>query len=405
MEISAKEFMRMQPNTKKVTEVEKFYMLLATKLTKHWDESGRFSDMPDTQREAVVLAVVGYFQDVVTDAGIWRSFTMMHEHLYGTPLPFYGRSDDYIDYELNRDDLRFIIWYALEGQHYKNFNLSPLDADIGWLADEFHQLLDEVYETAPEAIEYNMKAGVDPEDVEDANSIFELSTWLFYHCYLLKHASKIAIAKAHLEARDIYQKEGAAAAEKIQDLYDRVMLSQPCGPLALPIGEWVQMVATGELPKKVKVEKKEIHHLYTDFVKANGKEIAFFKDYEALVSFLTCKMGWEQEEGGVLPNLKAHANFVILANKEHGILIAPNVAQFVAMEGNTLYNKALASQEAHTLVTEPGRCPADLIRYLFNRGLLPDAKLPADESGTILHDNWDFLARLYQQEFYTSAEI
>lgn len=401
MEISAKEFMRMQPNTKKVTEVEKFYMLLATKLAKHWDDSGRFTDMPDSEREAVVLAVVGYFQDVVTDAGIWRSFTMMHEHLYGTPLPFYARNEDYVDYELNLDDLRFIIWYALEGQHYRNFNLSPLNTEIEWLAGEFFRLLDEVYETAPEAIEYNMKTGVDPEDVEDANSIFELSTWLFYHCYFLKHASKIAIAKAHLEARDIYQKEGAGAVEKIQDLYDRVMLSQPCGPLALPIGEWVQMVATGDLPKKAKVEKHEVHHLYTDFVKATGKEIAFFQDYDALVSFLTGKMGWEQEEGGVLPNLKGHANFVILANKEHGILIAPNVAQFVAMEGNTLYDQALASQEAHTLVTEPGRCPADLIRYLFGEGLLPDAKLPTDSTGVLLHDNWDFLARLYQQEYYT----
>lgn len=89
-------------------------------------------------------------------------------------------------------------------------------------------------------------------------------------------------------------------------------------------------------------------------------------------------MGWEQEEGGVLPNLKEYGNFVVLANKEHGILIAPNVAQFVAMEGNALYDQTAAAREAHTLVTEPGRCPADLIRYLFEHHLLPDAVLPAD---------------------------
>ena len=40
MEISAKEFMRMQPNTKKVTEAEKYYMLLATRLAKRWDDCG-----------------------------------------------------------------------------------------------------------------------------------------------------------------------------------------------------------------------------------------------------------------------------------------------------------------------------------------------------------------------------
>lgn len=275
MEISAKEFMRMQPNTKKVTEAEKYYMLLATRLAKRWDDCGRFTDLSDSERQAVVLAVVGYFQDIVTDAGIWRSFTMMHEHLYGKPLPFFPRSENYIDYELNLDDLRFLIWYALEGQHYKNFNISPFNPDIEWLAEEFYKILDEVYETAPDSVEYNIKTGVDPEDLEDANSIFELSSWLFYHCYFMKHASKITIAQAHIEARDMLQKEGESAMEKIQDLYDRVMLSEPCGPLALPIGEWVQMVATGELPKPRESKKSETHHLYTDFMKANGKEIGF----------------------------------------------------------------------------------------------------------------------------------
>ena len=216
----------------------------------------------------------------------------------------------------------------------------------------------------------------------------------------MKHASKITIAQAHIEARDMLQKEGESAMEKIQDLYDRVMLSEPCGPLALPIGEWVQMVATGELPKPRESKKIETHHLYTDFMKANGKEIGFFKDYDALAAFLTGEMGWEQEEGGVLPNLKEYGNFVVLANKEHGILIAPNVAQFVAMEGNALYDQTAAAREAHTLVTEPGRCPADLIRYLFEHHLLPDAVLPADDTGEILHASWDFLARLYLQSYY-----
>lgn len=401
MEISAKEFMRMQPNGKKVTEAETYYMALASRLAKRWDESQRLTQLSDAERQAVILAVVGYFQDVVTDAGIWRSFTMMHEHLYGTPLPFFPRSESYIDYELNVDDLRFMIWYAIEGQHYRNFNISPLDPDIEWLANEFYAMLDEVYETAPESVEYNIKTGVDPEDVTDANSIFELSTWLFYHCYFLKHASKIAIANTHIEARNMLQHEGKAALEKIQDLYDRVMLSQPCGPLALPIGEWVQMVATGKLPKATEKGETPTHHLYTDFMKAYGKEIGFFKDYSELSQFLTEKMGWEKEEGGVLPSLKEYKNFVVLANREHGILIAPDVAQYVAMEGNTLYDKLAASREAHTLVTEPGRCPADLIRYLFTNHLLPDATLPADDTGKLLHSNWDFLARLYLQDRYT----
>lgn len=393
--------MRMQPYARKVTEAEEYYLRLAIRLAKEWDQMGALPHLNDAQREAVVLAVVGYFQDVVTDAGIWRSFTMMHRHLYGKSIPFYPRTDSYTDDELNLDDLRFMIWYAIEGQHYHNFNISPLDEDIERLARRFFEMLDDVYAHAPEARAYNLKIGVDPEDPADANSIFELSSWLFYHCYFLKHAGKIAIANAQIEAREMLQKEGDQAAEKIQDLFDRVMLSQPCGPLALPIGQWVQMMATGNLPRTEKqASATRIHPLYTDFMKANGKEIAFFADHDALQQFLIEGMGWEAETDGIFPNLKAHSHFVVLANAAHGILIAPDVAQFVAMPGNVLYDKAAARREAHTIVTQPGRCPADLIRYLFSHGLLPDAQLPGDTTGTLLHDNWDFLARLYLQEYY-----
>ena len=393
--------MRMQPNAKKVTEAETYYMALAGKLAQQWDETHLLSQLTPAQGEAVVLAVVGYFQDIVTDAGIWRSFSMMHRHLYGTPLPFFTPGDHYIDYELNLEDVQFMIWYALEGQHYSNFNLSPFHPEIARLAQVFHSMLNEVYETAPEARAYNLKTGVDPKDPAEANSIFELSTWLFYHCYFLKHASKIAIAKAHINARKLLETEGEKAIEKIQDLYDRVMLSQPCGPLALPIGEWVQMVATGNLPTPPKsATPAKPHHLYTDFIKANGKEIAFFNDYHALQQFLIERMGWKPEPDGIFPHLKEYGRFVILANPAHGILIAPEVAQFVAMDGNSLYHQPTARKEAHTIVTEPGRCPADLIRYLFGANLVPDAQLPGDHTGTLLHQNWDFLARLYLQEYY-----
>ena len=397
--------MRMQPYARKVTEAEEYYLRLAIRLAKEWDKMGALPHLSDAQREAVVLAVVGYFQDVVTDAGIWRSFTMMHRHLYGKSIPFYPRTDTYTDDELNLDDLRFMIWYTIEGLHYHNFNISPLDEDIERLARRFFEMLDDVYAHAPEARAYNLKIGVDPEDPADANSIFELSSWLFYHCYFMKHAGKIAIANAQIEAREMLQKEGDQAAEKIQDLLDRVMLSQPCGPLALPIGQWVQMMATGNLPQMEKrASATRIHPLYTDFMKANGKEIAFFAGHDALQQFLIEGMGWEAETDGIFPNLKAHSHFVVLANAAHGILIAPDVAQFVAMPGNVLYDKAAARREAHTIVTQPGRCPADLIRYLFSHGLLPDAQLPGDTNGTLLHDNWDFLARLYLQEYYATEE-
>ena len=109
MKISVKDFMERQPNHPKVAETDQYYLWIALRLAKLWDESPWLRTLDDSVRRDVVLAVTGYFQDVVADAGLWRSFTRLHDERHGTPLPHYGRGEDYIDYELNREDVRYVI--------------------------------------------------------------------------------------------------------------------------------------------------------------------------------------------------------------------------------------------------------------------------------------------------------
>ena len=67
---------------------------------------------------------------------------------------------------------------------------------------------------------------------------------------------------------------------------------------------------------------------------------------------------------------------------------------------NPLYNKELGEKETYTLITIQGRCPIDLVKYIFINNLVPDAKFPWDETDYVLLRNWDFLARLYLQAYY-----
>lgn len=249
MRITEHDFMLMQPNKGHRSSTDQYYHQLACRLAGLWESDGCFLSLPERARRAVVLAVVGYFQDIVADAGLWRSFTMMHNHLYGKPLPFYERADDYIDYELNRDDLRFLIWYTLDGMSLQNFLYSPLNRDIEWLANLFFAALDEVYEQAPTPIELSVAVGVDPTDVEDAGAIYDLSRWLFFDSYLMKPAAKAVLARMLLEAREIMKREQHDRESKLDDLQDRTMLSATTGPLQLSIGQWVELIATGKIPE------------------------------------------------------------------------------------------------------------------------------------------------------------
>ena len=114
MDISVKDYMMMQPNYPKVADSDKYYLQMTLRLADTFDRSGLFAHIDESTRRNVVLAVIGYYQDVVSDCGIWRSFITVHKHFYGNPLPFYAPNDEYCESELNRDDIRFIIWYILE---------------------------------------------------------------------------------------------------------------------------------------------------------------------------------------------------------------------------------------------------------------------------------------------------
>lgn len=401
MDITTQEFMKMQPNNPRVTESDKYYLQLAVRLAKLWDNSHKFASLPERTRKDIVLAVVGYYQDIIADAGIWRSFTTLHNHLYGKPLPFFERTEDYIDSELNLDDIKFLIWYTIEGHNFENFTIFPFDKNIEWLAKLFFHVLDQNYETAPNPTEYNMAVGVDIHDVEDANSIYDLSHWLFFDCYFMKPAAKLAIAQSLMEAKNIIEKEKRDVEGHLQDLNDRTMLNNPTGPLSLTIGEWMEMIVNGKMPEFLDKPKAQPHKLYTEFTAATGgSEIAFFNSYAALEKFLVEKMRWQQQEGGVLPQMKPFHNFVVLGNHDKGILIAHDVAQYIAHPDNELYDRGTAMKDGYTLVTKMGKCPVDLVKYTFSHGFAPDAVLPGDSTKRLLHDNWDFLARLYLQGYY-----
>lgn len=408
MEITVKDFMLMQPNYPRVTDSDKYYLQLAMRLASLCDDKRLLALQPEPVRRRVVLAVMGYYQDVVADSGLWRSFTMMHERLYGTPLPFYGRSDDYVDYELNLDDLRFVIWYTIEGLTFDNGRLLPLDREVERAAREFYKVLDECYEDAPNPVEYNLVTGIETGPDSDAASVYELSRWLFFKSFLMPPAAKVALAQNRAEARRIIKDAKRDLEGKLTDLDDRTMLTYPTGPLSFTIGQWVKLIASGELPSleaDAAMPDAEPHKHYRQFTEATGgSEIAFFADYDALNSFLTTQMGWDEAgPEGVFPQLRGHSRFVMLAHRAKGVLIAPDVAQYICHPANSLYNRDEARAAAHTLITDYGRCPADLVRYAFGHGLVPDAALPADPTGRLLLDNWDFLARLYQQGLYTHS--
>lgn len=241
--------MERQPNNPKVAVTDQFYLWIALRLAKLWDESPWLRGLADDVRKDVVLAVTGYYQDVVADGGLWRSFSRLHDERHGSPLPHYGRSDDYVDYELNKDDVRFVIWWTATGEA-ENEVIDPLDPELEALAMAFHMLLDEEYEAAPVPRQFCIAAEVDLDNPLDAQRIYDYAYWLYWRSFLLRPSSQAVMERAMPRAHAIIERAGESDARPLLlELNERLMSTEPAGPIPLTTAQWLRLIIEDELPQ------------------------------------------------------------------------------------------------------------------------------------------------------------
>jgi hypothetical protein len=248
MEISVKDYMERQPGNPKVAETDQFYLWVALRLAKLWDESPWLRSLDDDVRRDVVLAVTGYYQDVVADGGLWRSFTRLHDHWHGTPLPHYGRADGYVDYELNLDDVCYVIWWTVTAEQGVSV-LDPHDAELASLATAFHMLLDEEYEQAPVPRQFCIASEVDLDSPEDAQRIYDYAYWLYWRSFLLRPSSQAVMERAMPQAHAIIERAGDSDARPLlQEFNEHLMSTEPVGPIPLTTAQWLRLIIDDKLP-------------------------------------------------------------------------------------------------------------------------------------------------------------
>lgn len=402
-EFTLKEFIPMQPGYPEVAPTDEYYLNIANELAKNIDEHHLLSSYGEDLKREIILGVVGYFQDVISDSGIWRSFITFSKEIYGAPLPMFTLGENYIESELNIEDIQFLIWYYIECSLDNNGTLSPYNKEICEATKCCFAILDKYYDDAPNPTEYNLIMDVELNDAEQIQQIYDLSYWLFWNSYFMRPAATPTLKQNLLEGQQIIKEhpDPEEARPLLLELNQRIMADNPTGPHSLFMREWLKLIVENRIPHEKPKTGMIPHKFYKAFFKANNnKPIRFIKSYTELEDFLSNNMKWGESENGHLPQLKEYSNFVLYATPEKGLLVAPEISQYVFHPENFTYNKDVAHQEAHTLITEQGRCPIDLVKYLFSNNLVPDAHLPWDNTEQILLDNWDFLARLYLQSFY-----
>lgn len=397
--ITFDQYLLRQPSAPESSESDKFYFGVCQRLAEVAKERNLFPSYPEKVIERAALILIGYYQDVISDAGVWRAFISECRTLYGAPVPFYTTADsDYFDFELNKADVQFITWYALS-MNYENRRVCyPLDKEILGGANEWFNVLEAVYDEAPIPTDYRMAQELEIHSEEDRPAIMKLANWLFLHCYLMTPAYALTLSEMASEF-DLSTEDGVL---EMQKKLDASMWQDPTGPLALFLGEWLYLIIEGKeapLPKE-DTSEKALHPYYEKFTQYTaGKTIQFFSDYQELNNFFIKALGWNESEEH-LPQVKGDVDFVLMVDPVKGMLMARNVAKCIACPDNPYYDKDYAMQHAITILTERGVCPPDLLHVVCKNGWLPDAVFPESIDHELVKQNWDFIARCYLQQYY-----
>lgn len=206
----------------------------------------KIKSLPNVDKGALRLCAIyatAYLEDIISSPSLWNAFTAKHEACYDKKLPFYDIDADYIENEVNLQDLQFIIWYTLQRNVKEGVVIDPADPYILNIASIFYNLLLDYYETAPENEELNQYI-LSLVNSEDLGSFQDFAYWIFTHSYLFAESTSKRDAKINAFLQPY---AGMLSMDEIQRLaygYQKeINQTEPCGPLALFTNEWAALIA------------------------------------------------------------------------------------------------------------------------------------------------------------------
>ena len=181
--IYPKKWLELHPY-KQTNSVDQYYVGIANEIHKRLYSStiaDAFEEEENIRYTSLCLAA--WFEDVISQTGIWQAFTAECRKRYGAYLPFYPIKGDYFPDEINLEDIRFLLWHHIQYLCRGISAINPENPGIEQTAQEIYGLLAEEYETAPENERMQEFLYHSAMGEEDFFRYREILDWFHYQCY------------------------------------------------------------------------------------------------------------------------------------------------------------------------------------------------------------------------------
>lgn len=179
------EWVKLHPY-KHADRIDQYYTKLANRVYVELIESPLVEKIKEDEKlRHIALCLTAWFEDIVSETGIWQAFTTECKKRYGSYLPFYNIEDDYYyPEEINMEDIRFLLWHYTQQESRGESIINPENPGIAMIAQKIYEIFDEEYETAPEN-ERMQDLLCYPEKFDEGNfyPFRELMEWFHYDSY------------------------------------------------------------------------------------------------------------------------------------------------------------------------------------------------------------------------------
>lgn len=237
--IYPKEWMPLHPY-KHPDSVDYYYVRIANLVYDELAASALGETFPsDGDLRYTSLCLAAWFEDIISQTGIWEAFTAECKKRYGAYLPFYPIGEDYFPDEVNLEDVRFLLWHHMQYLHPETI-INPENPGIEEAATYIYELLSEEYETAPENERMKQYLHQFTLKADDFLSYRELLEWFHYKCFFnIKNLNGV------MEQMDNFleQEDSNIPEEQLSvflySIRTEYIFSGRLSPLSLTAPEWI----------------------------------------------------------------------------------------------------------------------------------------------------------------------
>lgn len=257
--IYPKEWLELHPY-KKTDSVDQYYVGIANEIYEVLRLSV-ISEAFDTDENIryASLCLAAWFEDVISQTGIWQTFTAECKKRYGVYLPFYPLSEEYFPDEINLEDVRFLLWHHIQYLCSERSIIHPENSGIEEVAQDVYDLLEDNYETAPENLrmqEYIQHSTMGEDDFMAYREVLE---WFHYHCYI-----NIENIDQYLDESEEILEDGQVTDEYrsniIYGVHTTLMLRGRKSLLALTSPEWLALLSKKHATKNLWTDVKVLEN-------------------------------------------------------------------------------------------------------------------------------------------------